>query len=50
VRDIVERHGGSVAATSDGEGKGATFTMTLPLRAQAESLNGGLRMAVSRSA
>ena len=42
VRDIVERHGGTVTAASDGEGKGATFTVTLPLRAQAE-VPGGVR-------
>ena len=50
VRDIVERHGGSVQAASDGEGKGATFTVTLPLRAQAESLHTRMRVAVSKSA
>jgi signal transduction histidine kinase len=30
VRSIVERHGGRVAAESEGEGLGATFTITLP--------------------
>jgi signal transduction histidine kinase len=50
VRDIVERHGGSVVASSDGEGKGATFTVTLPLRAQAESLQTRMRVPVSKSA
>ena len=50
VRDIVERHGGTVTAASDGEGKGSTFTVTLPLRAQAEPLPGGVRLAVSKSA
>jgi signal transduction histidine kinase len=30
VRSIVERHGGRVAAESDGEGLGATFTITFP--------------------
>ena len=30
VRHIVELHGGSVHADSDGEGKGATFTFELP--------------------
>jgi PAS domain S-box-containing protein len=33
VRQIVELHGGEVSATSDGEGCGATFTVSLPLRA-----------------
>jgi len=32
VRHIVERHGGTIEAASDGPGRGATFTMTLPLR------------------
>jgi PAS domain S-box-containing protein len=36
VRHIVERHGGSVAAVSEGEGHGATFTVTLPLLPAAE--------------
>ena len=31
VKHIVELHGGSVGAMSDGEGKGATFTVRLPL-------------------
>jgi PAS domain S-box-containing protein len=30
VRHLVEMHGGSVKVESDGEGKGATFTVTLP--------------------
>lgn len=33
VRHLVELHGGTVCVFSDGEGKGATFTVTLPLRA-----------------
>jgi len=33
VRQLVEMHGGSVAAESEGEGKGATFTIKLPVRA-----------------
>jgi CheY-like chemotaxis protein len=31
VRHIVELHGGTVAADSAGEGRGSTFTVTLPL-------------------
>jgi len=31
VRHVVEAHGGTVGATSDGSGKGATFTVDLPV-------------------
>jgi signal transduction histidine kinase len=34
VKHIVELHGGSVAAVSPGEGKGATFTVRLPILRQ----------------
>ena len=30
VRQLVELHGGTIAASSEGEGKGATFTVCLP--------------------
>jgi PAS domain S-box-containing protein len=33
VRELVELHGGSVAAESEGEGKGSRFTVTLPTEA-----------------
>ncbi|HET8675082.1 MAG TPA: response regulator, partial [Blastocatellia bacterium] len=33
VRHLVEMHGGTVHAASDGEDRGASFTVTLPLRA-----------------
>src|SRR5262245_52117024 len=33
TRQLVEMHGGIVAAESEGEGKGATFTVKLPVRA-----------------
>ncbi len=33
VKGLVEMHGGTVAATSDGEGKGSMFTVTLPVLA-----------------
>lgn len=32
ARHIIELHGGDIQAQSDGVGKGATFTVTLPLR------------------
>jgi PAS domain S-box-containing protein len=31
VRHLVEMHGGTVSANSEGEGKGATFTVSLPI-------------------
>jgi signal transduction histidine kinase/ActR/RegA family two-component response regulator len=37
VRHLVELHGGRVAAASDGEGKGATFTVTLPFAASRDA-------------
>lgn len=33
VKDLVELHGGQITAESEGAGKGATFTIKLPLRA-----------------
>jgi signal transduction histidine kinase len=33
ARQLVEMHGGSVEAESEGDGKGATFTVKLPVRA-----------------
>jgi PAS domain S-box-containing protein len=37
VRYITEAHGGTVAAESEGPGKGTTFTVTLPVRAMSGS-------------
>ena len=37
ARDIVERHGGTITADSAGEGKGASFTVRLPLRTASEA-------------
>jgi PAS domain S-box-containing protein len=34
VRALVERHGGSIEAESEGPGRGSTFTVRLPLRAE----------------
>ena len=39
VRAIVKQHGGSIAATSGGTNKGATFTLTLPLALAPASTN-----------
>jgi CheY-like chemotaxis protein len=36
VRHLVELHGGTVAVTSEGRGKGATFTVELPLAVDRE--------------
>jgi signal transduction histidine kinase/ActR/RegA family two-component response regulator len=48
VRHLVEMHAGSVAAHSDGAGKGATFTVRLPLIAEdaevaSAAVSGGFR-------
>jgi signal transduction histidine kinase len=32
ARHLVELHGGVIEASSEGEGRGATFTVTFPLR------------------
>jgi PAS domain S-box-containing protein len=46
VRHLVELHGGTVLAESDGQGKGATFTINLPLAAiSASQLEPGLPLA-----
>jgi CheY-like chemotaxis protein len=37
VRHLVEMHGGAVTAASDGEDRGATFTVTLPLAVLSEA-------------
>jgi len=34
VRHLIELHGGTVSAASDGEGQGATFTLRIPLATQ----------------
>ena len=46
VRYIAEAHGGTIAAESEGRGKGATFTVTLPVRAVATS-NGAARVGAN---
>jgi PAS domain S-box-containing protein len=47
VRHLVELHGGSVKAESEGENRGSVFTVTLPL--QAEQPDRRLRMASPRA-
>lgn len=44
VKQLVELHGGSVSAKSDGEGRGATFTVELPLTVVHRNLHGGARL------
>jgi signal transduction histidine kinase/CheY-like chemotaxis protein len=45
VRDLVQLHGGSVSAQSEGEGKGAMFTVRLPTMAVASVGAEGARAA-----
>ncbi len=40
ARELVEMHGGSIHAASDGDGQGSTFTIRLPLRDVAIATNG----------
>ena len=48
VRQLVEMHGGSVAAESEGEGKGATFTIKLPVRAVYTAETDGAPLTLSQ--
>jgi signal transduction histidine kinase len=47
VRHLVELHGGTVTAESPGRGRGATFTVTLPLPGVAAPAAGGPRAALA---
>jgi signal transduction histidine kinase len=38
VRHIVEMHGGTIEASSEGQGKGATFVVRLPASAVSTSV------------
>jgi CheY-like chemotaxis protein len=40
VRSLVEMHGGTVTAHSDGEGKGSEFTVSLPVASATQSARG----------
>jgi len=42
VRHVVELHGGTVIASSEGEGKGASFVVELPIQAGAAAEAGGV--------
>jgi signal transduction histidine kinase len=48
VRQLVEAHGGTISASSDGEGKGTTFTVEIPARAFAPEP--GVRSPIPRQA
>jgi two-component system, chemotaxis family, CheB/CheR fusion protein len=39
VRHLIELHGGTITASSPGEGQGATFTVRLPLQATQEEIS-----------
>ncbi len=41
TKQLVEMHGGSIWATSEGEGRGSTFTVRLPLPSQERPETGG---------
>lgn len=50
VRHIVELHGGQVHVESEGLGRGATFTVTLPVRAVVPAVQGHASAIVPRGA
>ncbi|KYF70136.1 hypothetical protein BE15_24155 [Sorangium cellulosum] len=42
VRHLVELHGGTISARSEGEGRGATFAVVLPVAGPAQAVSDGL--------
>jgi CheY-like chemotaxis protein len=49
VRHLVEMHGGSVKVESEGEGKGATFTVVLPMMSAGSEVSGESTGALQES-
>ena len=50
VRHLVELHGGSITAHSDGDGQGATFTLSLPLGSALTAPDGTVEGAAEQPA
>ena len=49
VRNLVNQHGGHITASSDGPGRGSTFTIELPLVAGPAMAAAPSEMAIDRS-
>jgi signal transduction histidine kinase/ActR/RegA family two-component response regulator len=49
VKHLVEMHGGSISARSEGEGRGSTFVVNLPLRAAGERVDRHPQSAVTET-
>ena len=47
ARHLVELHGGTITAASDGPGRGATFTVTLPIARPPEIASAGMPLVVN---
>ncbi len=50
TKELVEAHGGTIEARSEGPGKGAEFVMRLPLMAEAPSISHGVEASGSTDA